>query len=144
VAAVVDAMFETMYDAAGIGLAAPQVGIARRFFVYDVKAFGKGVVCNPEFVRRDGEVEHSEGCLSLPGISGITVDRPTDVVVRARDEKGAVLEIAGTGLAAAMLCHESDHLAGQLIIDVATRVERKRALREWRILEEEHAGGIGA
>jgi len=134
VAALADAMFESMHEAEGIGLAAPQVGISLRFFVYDLAGFGKGVVCNPELVATGELSDHIEGCLSLPGLSGVTVARPGLVTVRGADEAGAPLLLSGEGLAAALLCHESDHLRGKLILDVAPKPERKRALREWREL----------
>ena len=112
VCALLDDMKETMYAADGVGLAAPQVGILKRVVVIDI---GNGVLelINPEIVCSTGEQYEVEGCLSLPGISGIT-ERPMNVQVRAFDREGNEVMVTGTGLLARALCHEIDHLDGIL------------------------------
>ncbi len=112
VCALLDDMKETMYAADGVGLAAPQVGILKRVVVIDI---GDGVLelINPEIICSTGEQYEVEGCLSLPGISGIT-ERPMNVQVRAFDREGHEVMVTGTGLLARALCHEIDHLDGIL------------------------------
>lgn len=109
-ATLIDDMIETMHDANGVGLAAPQVGILRRVVVIDV---GEGPIelVNPEFLLQEGEQECVEGCLSFPGEYGIT-KRPLKVKVRAQDRTGAFHEIDGEELLATACCHEIDHLNG--------------------------------
>lgn len=109
-------MAETMYDADGVGLAAPQVGILRRVVVIDI---GEGLVelINPEIIYTEGEQAGAEGCLSVPGRRGF-VRRPNKVTVRALDRKGKPFEITGEGLMARALCHEIDHLDGRVYVDV--------------------------
>lgn len=109
-------MAETMYEADGVGLAAPQVGILRRVVVIDI---GEGLVelINPEIVDAEGEQAGPEGCLSVPGRQGF-VRRPNKVTVRALDRKGKPFEITGEGLMARALCHEIDHLDGRVYVDV--------------------------
>lgn len=108
-------MAETMYNAEGVGLAAPQVGILKRMVVIDV---GDGLIelINPEIIGSDGSQVGSEGCLSVPGRRG-KVDRPMHVVVRAQDRKGREIEVEGEGLLARALCHEIDHLDGIVYVD---------------------------
>lgn len=112
---LLDDMAETMYNAEGVGLAAPQVGILRRVVVIDV---GEGVIelINPEIIEQEGEQVAIEGCLSIPGLSGM-VKRPARVVVSALNRHGERIEIEGTDLLARALCHEIDHLDGILYID---------------------------
>jgi peptide deformylase len=115
--ALIEDMIETMYDADGVGLAAPQVGILKRVAVIDVyDDTGVKVLVNPEIVSTDGEQEEVEGCLSLPGKAGV-VKRPAHVVVKALNENGEEYTIEGTGLLARALCHEIDHLDGILFTD---------------------------
>lgn len=112
---LLDDMAETMYNAEGVGLAAPQVGILRRVVVIDV---GEGVIelINPEIIEQEGEQVGPEGCLSIPGLSGM-VKRPARVVVSALNRHGERIEIEGTDLLARALCHEIDHLDGILYVD---------------------------
>ncbi|MBE7030390.1 MAG: peptide deformylase [Ruminococcaceae bacterium] len=112
---LLDDMTETMYDADGVGLAAPQVGILRRVVVIDV---GDGVLelINPEIVNLSGEQRAVEGCLSVPGRYGEVI-RPQTVVVRALDRNGDEYEVIGEGLLARALCHEIDHLDGTVFVD---------------------------
>ena len=108
-------MADTMYDADGVGLAAPQVGILRRVVVVDV---GEGLLelINPEIVEMEGEQAGAEGCLSVPGRRGYVV-RPNKVTVRAQDRKGKVFTVTGEELLARALCHEIDHLDGVMYVD---------------------------
>ena len=105
-------MLETMYDACGVGLAAPQVGILKRIVVIDV---GEGpiILINPEIVESSGEQTGEEGCLSVPGKCG-QVTRPNYVKVRALDEDMNEFEMEGEGLLARAFCHEIDHLDGKM------------------------------
>ena len=110
-------MAETMYDAEGVGLAAPQVGILRRVVVIDVgDEHGLIELVNPEIIAVEGEQAGEEGCLSLPGRRGYVV-RPNKVTVRAQDRNGKPFEITGEGLLARAFCHEIDHLDGVLYVD---------------------------
>ncbi|MBQ6816771.1 MAG: peptide deformylase [Clostridia bacterium] len=113
-AMLLDDMKETMYDADGVGLAAPQVGVLRRCCVIDI---GEGPVelVNPVIIEKSGVQNESEGCLSLPGLYKTTV-RPMKVTVRANDRHGNVFTVTGEGLMARALCHEIDHLDGILFI----------------------------
>lgn len=136
VAAVTDAvralaadMFETMYAAEGIGLAAPQVGRSERIFVMDVDD-DPMVMINPEILQREGSERAEEGCLSIPEIFG-DVDRAARVVARALDLEGKQFEVDLTGLAARCVQHELDHLDGKLFIDYMSLIKRKFIARKW-------------
>ncbi len=113
-------MFETMYAAEGVGLAAPQVGVGKRVIVLDVSpvddAIAPVAVVNPEIVSRDGSVMGVEGCLSVPGVQG-EVCRAERVEVRGLDEQGNPLRIEASGILSRALQHEVDHLDGVLFID---------------------------
>lgn len=117
-------MLETMYEAEGVGLAAPQVGILKRLVVIDV---GEGplFLINPEVLEAEGKVVDTEGCLSIPG-KQYEVERPEKVVVKALNEKGEEVTIHGDGLLARALCHEIDHLDGVLFIDKAIESEEEK------------------
>ncbi len=108
-------MLETMYEANGVGLAAPQVGILKRVVVIDI-GDGPIILINPEIVEANGEVKDVEGCLSVPGKQG-NVIRPKYVKVKAEDRDGNSIEIQGEDLLARALCHEIDHLNGILYTD---------------------------
>ncbi|NLN41148.1 MAG: peptide deformylase [Clostridiales bacterium] len=112
---LLDDMAETMYKAEWVGLAAPQVGILRRVVVIDI---GEGIIelINPEIIEQEGEQIGAEGCLSVPGLSGI-VKRPARVVVTALNRHGERIKIQGEDLLARALCHEIDHLDGILYLD---------------------------
>lgn len=114
-ATLLDDMLETMDEANGVGLAAPQVGILRRICVINI---GDGPIelVNPTIILESGMQKESEGCLSIPGQSGIT-KRPMKVTVKAQDRTGKSFEISGEGLLARALCHEIDHLNGILFKD---------------------------
>ncbi|MDR2610595.1 MAG: peptide deformylase [Clostridiales Family XIII bacterium] len=138
-AQLLDDMWETMADASGIGLAAPQVGILRRAVVIDVtpppdaedrsdkknKAAPEPLrveLVNPVILSSEGETAESEGCLSVPGLSGV-VKRPTRVTVTAFDRDGNAFTIEGTGMLAKAISHEMDHLNGILFTDKAESLE---------------------
>ena len=111
-------MIETMRDADGVGLAAPQVGVLRRVVVIETPDDGLFELINPKIIAYSGEQEGEEGCLSVPGRWGI-VKRPMHVTVRAMNRKGEIVDITGSGLLARAFCHELDHLDGKLYIDIA-------------------------
>lgn len=115
---LIDDMFDTMYEANGVGLAAPQVGILKRIVVIDVDYENPYVLINPVIVERDGEQTGDEGCLSLPG-KVATVTRPNHVICKCLNEDMEEIEIEGEGLLARAICHELDHLDGILYKDVA-------------------------
>jgi len=114
---LIDDMFETMYEAGGVGLAAPQVGILKRIVVIDVMDDNPLVLINPEIVESDGEQVGEEGCLSLPGLAG-EVSRPAHVVCKAFDREMNPITVEGTDLLARCICHELDHLDGVLYKDL--------------------------
>ncbi len=134
-----DDMFESMYVAEGIGLAAPQVGVSRRIFIVDT-SLGKDpaqrlVLINPEIVETEGKQVEEEGCLSLPEIRD-KVTRAFRVKVRAQDTRGAWFEVEGDELLARALQHENDHLNGVLFIDRISRLKRDLILRRIRKLQK--------
>jgi peptide deformylase len=129
-AKLVDAMYETMYEAPGVGLAATQVGVQQRFFVYDI-GDGPNVLFNPEVVEAEGEWTYEEGCLSLPGLA-FEIVRPNLVTVRALDIDGNPVVIQGDELLGRVFLHEIDHLDGVLMLDRLEKRARKEALRELR------------
>ena len=112
---LIDDMIETMYEANGVGLAAPQVGILKRIVVIDV---GEGpiVMINPRIISTDGEQTGDEGCLSVPGKAGL-VTRPNYVVARFLNEEMQECEVEATELFARAICHELDHLDGHLYVE---------------------------
>ena len=113
---LINDMLDTMYEALGVGLAAPQVGVLKRIVVIDV---GEGpiVLINPEIIETSGEQSGEEGCLSVPGKSGL-VTRPDYVKVRALNEDMEEIELEGEGLLARAFCHEIDHLDGKMYVDL--------------------------
>ena len=113
---LLDDMIETMRDADGCGLAAPQVGVLRRIAVVEVEPGEVIELINPKIIARAGVQEEQEGCLSIPGRWGIT-SRPKHVTVRALNRQGKSFEISGSDLLARALCHELDHLDGKLFTD---------------------------
>jgi peptide deformylase len=129
---LVDDMFETMYAAKGIGLAAPQVGRTERVAVIDVDG-AKYVIANPEIVVREGSQKGEEGCLSIPDVYA-DVERAMRVIVRAQDRTGAPIEIEATELLSRCLQHEIDHLHGKLFIDHLGLLKKRAALKKWEKL----------
>ena len=115
---LIDDMIETMYNADGVGLAACQVGVLKRIVVIDCTGEDLHVFINPEIIETSGEQEGYEGCLSVPGKSGI-VKRPNYVKVRALDEHMQPFELEGTELLARAICHECEHLDGHLYVEKA-------------------------
>ena len=115
---LIDDMFDTMYDANGVGLAAPQVGVLRRIVVIDTYEGNPLVLINPEIIETEGEQIGPEGCLSLPGLQG-EVARPERVVCKALDRDMKEITVEGEGLLARAICHETDHLDGILYKDLA-------------------------
>jgi peptide deformylase len=133
---LLDDMVETMYAAPGIGLAAPQIAVPLRVIVVDLSVGeepGQLIkLINPEFVLRQGEQRHDEGCLSVPGFGGSPV-RPARVVVKGLDPDGKERTYEGTELLARAFCHEIDHIDGLLFVDRLTPLKRdlmKRKLRK--------------
>ncbi len=113
---LIDDMFDTMYEANGVGLAAPQVGVLKRIVVVDVTGEDPIVLINPRILESSGEQTGGEGCLSVPGKSG-TVTRPNYVKVLAYDRDMKPVELEGTELLARAFCHEIDHLDGHLYVE---------------------------
>jgi len=141
---LVSDMFETMYDAEGIGLAANQVGVAKRILVVDVKEPDAGpfALVNPRVVERAAVTEKGEeGCLSIPGVSAV-VERPSTVVVEGWNAEGEPVRIEAGGLLARCLLHEIDHLDGVLFIDRLSPLKRSMLVKRYRSLAAEgQAGG---
>lgn len=113
---LIEDMIETMYEANGVGLAAPQVGILKRIVVIDTTGEDLYVLINPRIIETSGEQTGYEGCLSVPGKTGV-VTRPNYVKVRALDENMEPFELEGTELLARAICHELDHLDGHLYVE---------------------------
>lgn len=137
--ALVSDMFESMYAAQGVGLAAPQIGISRRVAVIDVSngknPEAKLVCANPEIVHAEGEQREEEGCLSIPGFRG-HVARPLYVTVRAYDVHGNEFEMRGEGLLARAFCHEIDHLKGILFLTHLSMLKRDLIRRKIRKMKK--------
>jgi peptide deformylase len=129
---LVQGMYETMALAEGVGLAAPQVGVRKRLFTYDLhEGDGPGVVINPEIVESEGEVEWEEGCLSVPGFK-FDIVRAERVTMRGIGLDGKEIVLEGDDLLARMIQHEIDHLDGVLLLDRLEPDVRRAALRELR------------
>ena len=134
-------MFETMYAAEGIGLAAPQVGRSERLAVVDVEG-QKYTLINPEIVSKTGAGEKAEeGCLSIPDIYG-DVQRPPEVTIRALDENGIQYEASANDLLGRCFQHEIDHLDGKLFIDYLSPLKRRSALAKWEKEKEGYPGNL--
>lgn len=128
---LVNDMFETMYHAKGIGLAAPQIGINLQLTVIDVVGDKKNqyVLANPEIINSVGEIKRQEGCLSVPGAYD-TVVRAETVTVRAQDRTGQPIEITSDGLLGHCFQHEIDHLNGKLFVDYLSPIKRAMAKKK--------------
>lgn len=143
--ALVKDMFETMYHAEGIGLAAPQIGLSLRLCVLDVQDdegsdAGRLALVNPEIVRTSRQTDKStEGCLSIPGLEEF-VTRSAMVTVRATGPNGEPIEVEADGLLARALQHELDHLDGILFIDRVSPLKRRILLKKWKKSQEEDRG----
>ena len=121
---LLDDMIETLHEAEGVGLAAPQVGVLRRICIVEVEPGELYEMINPEIIAEEGEQEELEGCLSVPGRWGIT-HRPKTVTVKATDRHGIEYTVTGSDLLARAFCHEIDHLDGKLFIDNARMLTEK-------------------
>ena len=135
---LIDDMFETMYAAKGIGLAAPQVGRLERVAVVDIDERPL-VIVNPEIVEAEGTVKGEEGCLSIPEIYA-DVERSARVVVNALDREGHPITIEGRELLSRCLQHEIDHLHGKLFIDYLSVLKRRSALAKWDGMRKDYPG----
>ncbi len=130
-AKLVDAMFDAMYDAPGVGLAAPQVGVQKRLFVYDV-GDGPGVLINPEIRESGGgEWTYHEGCLSIPGLAWDVV-RPKQVLLVGYDLEENEVSVEADELLARLFQHEVDHLEGTLLVERLDEEQRKQAMKVLR------------
>lgn len=123
-------MFETMYDAEGVGLASPQIGLNLRLFVMDCEGI-KLIAANPEIVATEGEQSGSEGCLSVGRVPAVVV-RPMKARLRAQDEKGEWFEREAEGYAARAFMHETDHCDGKLFIDHLPKMRRDMLVRKFQ------------
>ena len=137
---LLDDMAETMLQANGVGLAAPQVGVLRRAVVVLETNVPEGEeyvveLVNPEIIARDGEQESPEGCLSVPGSFGM-VKRPMHVKVRAQDRNGEFFEVEGEGLTARAFCHECDHLDGHMFTELCDHIMSDEELEAYYGSEE--------
>ncbi|MBA2709042.1 MAG: peptide deformylase [Tatlockia sp.] len=128
---LIDDMFETMYHARGVGLAAPQIGIGLRLSVIDIAGDKKEqlVLINPEIIEREGEFEYDEGCLSVPGAYDKVI-RAERVKIRALDRSGKPYEMSGDGILGECFQHEIDHLNGKLFVDLLSPLKRAIARRK--------------
>jgi peptide deformylase len=130
---LIEDMKETMYAAPGVGLAAPQIGIAKRLFIIDTASDDEPsqlrVFIDPEIALREGKLLWEEGCLSFPGVHE-EIERAAKVTVRAKDERGQPFEIVAEGLLSVAVQHEYDHLDGILMIDHMGILKRRLALRK--------------
>lgn len=123
-------MFDTMYDAEGVGLAAPQIGLNLRLFVMDCDGI-KLIAANPEIVHTEGEQSGSEGCLSVGKVPAVVV-RPMKARLKAQDEKGEWFEREAEGYAARAFLHETDHCDGKLFIDHLPKLRRDMVVKRFR------------
>ena|SRR5437773_8667768 len=123
-------MFDTMYDAEGVGLAAPQIGMNLRLFVMDCDGI-KLIAANPEVIHAEGEQSGQEGCLSVGKVPAVVI-RPLRARLKAQNEKGEWFERDAEGYAARAFMHETDHCDGKLFIDHLPRLRREMVLRKFR------------
>ncbi|MGL5741773.1 MAG: peptide deformylase [Legionella sp.] len=136
---LIDDMFETMYHARGVGLAAPQIGVSLRLSVIDVVGDKKNqlVIINPEIFASEGEKKFEEGCLSVPGAYD-TVIRAEKVTVTALDRTGKPFEIKADGLLAECLQHEIDHMNGKLFVDLLSPLKKAMARKKLEKFKRQH------
>ncbi len=135
----VDDMFQTMYDAPGIGLAANQVNIRKRIIVIDISKDKDQPLCliNPQLIEKKGEEEMEEGCLSVPGFYEL-VRRAAEITIKALDREGVQFEMSADGLLSVCLQHEIDHLDGKLFVDYLSPLKRQRIRKK---LEKQNRQG---
>lgn len=129
---LIEDMFETMYDAPGVGLAAPQIGVSLQVAVVDVLGdkTQQYVLINPKVIASEGNTKYQEGCLSVPGVYD-TVERATSVTIQALDRHGKSYELTADGLLGECFQHEIDHLNGRLFIDLLSPLKRSLARRKF-------------
>lgn len=133
---LLDDMAETMYEAPGVGLAAPQIGMLKRIIVFDIGE-GFSEMINPEIIESEGEQIEIEGCLSVPGIYG-RVKRPSKIKAKFQDRKGKKHILEAEGLQAVVICHETDHLEGKLFTDMVIEYITPEELEETGDHEDEN------
>lgn len=136
---LIDNMFETMYDAPGIGLAATQINVHKRLIIIDISEEKDQplVLINPELLEKDGVEEMDEGCLSVPGIFE-RVQRADHIKVRALDRQGEEFELGAEGLLAVCIQHEIDHLDGKLFVDYLSQLKRTRIRKKLEKQQRQH------
>ena len=135
IARLVDDMFDTLYESdSGIALAAPQIGVQKQIFVWDVDDQHMAII-NPQIVESSGEWVYDEGCLSIPGLY-VEMLRPNHVLIRGYTVDGDEVEIEASELMGRLFQHEIDHLQGVLMFDRMTPEQRKEAMTEYRRLQE--------
>ncbi len=139
VARLAEDMYATMKEARGLGLAAPQVGVGRRLFVYELDDGGPRTIVNPVIDEAQGEWEFEEGCLSVPGLY-FRITRPKQVHIKGYDLDGREVSIEADELEARLFQHELDHLDGRLLLELLDDDQRKAAMRELRRRAEGTAG----
>ena len=143
---LIDDMFETMYAAPGVGLAATQVNVHKRVLVADVSQEQDQPLAfvNPEIIERDGKTEAEEGCLSVPGIFDKLTARSARIRVRALDRDGKPFELDAEGLLAVCIQHEMDHLEGKLFVDYLSELKRTRIRKKLEKDRRERGGAQAA
>ena len=138
IARLVDDMYETLYESdSGIALAAPQIGVQKQIFVWNIDDEQMAMI-NPQIVESSGEWVYDEGCLSIPGLY-VELLRPNNVLVRGLSVDGDEIEIEASELMGRMFQHEIDHLHGVLMFDRMTPEQRKEAMKEYRRVQEQPA-----
>lgn len=145
VRALVDDLRDTMIAAEGVGLAAPQIGVPIRVFVYDVSEPepASGVLINPRITAARGTVKETEGCLSIPGLSEL-VERSARIVIEGLDRDGNEVRIEAEGLLGRCLQHENDHLDGVLFVDHLSPLKRRMLLKKWSKMDESERRPVSA
>jgi peptide deformylase len=142
IARLADEMLTAMYAAPGLGLAAPQVGVQKQLFVYDLQdETGSHTLVNPTIAESRGEWVYDEGCLSIPGLY-VEIARPKEVLLSGVDLDGNEVQIEADELLARLFQHELDHLNGVLMFDRMTPEQRREAMAEWRHMQEAPPGEV--
>jgi len=139
VARLAEEMHAVMQEARGLGLAAPQVGVGRRMFVYEIGDSGPRTMVNPVIAETDGEWEHEEGCLSVPGLY-FNITRAKRVHIKGFDLDGQEVSIEAEDMEAKLFQHELDHLDGRLLLELLDADQRKKAMKELRRRAEREQG----
>ncbi len=138
-AILIDAMYDTLEEADGIGLAAPQIGVSKRFFVVDTRRSGERYAfINPEIVGMSHEMGmYEEGCLSIPGVY-YDIERPLQVTIQAQDVTGKMFKLEADGILARVIQHEYDHLEGVLFVDRMEEGAREKLLQAYEKRQKKH------